>query len=50
MLAIDTNIVIRYLTNDHSEQAPRADAGRQPVGVRRRHGDVGGRMGAAKHL
>ena len=24
MLAIDTNIVVRYLTNDHPEQSPRA--------------------------
>jgi len=26
MLAIDTNIVVRYLTNDHPEQSPRARA------------------------
>lgn len=24
MLAIDTNLVVRYLTNDHPEQSPRA--------------------------
>lgn len=24
MLAIDTNVVVRYLTNDHPEQSPRA--------------------------
>ncbi|WP_342359634.1 type II toxin-antitoxin system VapC family toxin [Terrarubrum flagellatum] len=26
MLAIDTNVVVRYLTNDHPEQSPRAKA------------------------
>lgn len=26
MLAIDTNVVVRYLTGDHSEQSPRARA------------------------
>lgn len=26
MLAIDTNVVVRYLTGDHPEQAPRARA------------------------
>lgn len=26
MLAIDTNLVIRYLTNDHPKQSPRARA------------------------
>lgn len=26
MLAIDTNVVIRYLTNDHPKQSPRARA------------------------
>ena len=26
MLAIDTNIVVRYLTNDHPQQSPRARA------------------------
>lgn len=26
MLAIDTNIIVRYLTDDHPEQAPRARA------------------------
>ncbi|MGH7102573.1 MAG: type II toxin-antitoxin system VapC family toxin [Acetobacteraceae bacterium] len=24
MLAVDTNIIVRYLTNDHSQQSPRA--------------------------
>ncbi len=24
MLAVDTNVIIRYLTNDHPEQSPRA--------------------------
>ena len=26
MLAIDTNVIVRYLTDDHPEQAPRARA------------------------
>jgi predicted nucleic-acid-binding protein len=26
MIAIDTNLVVRYLTNDHSKQSPRARA------------------------
>lgn len=26
MLAIDTNVLVRYLTNDHPEQSPRARA------------------------
>lgn len=24
MLAVDTNVIVRYLTNDHSQQSPRA--------------------------
>jgi len=26
MLAVDTNVIVRYLTNDHPEQSPRARA------------------------